>query len=520
MSQTPASEDLTRLLSQAAWARRLARALVSAGDAEDLCQDAWLKAVQQPAVGQPRAWLATVLRNLARNHRRGGARRRTRENETPAAEAVPTPEQSLGRMEIQRLLSDRVAALEEPFRQTLLLRFFDELPAAAIADRLGVPAGTIRWRLKTAIDRLRADLDLRRPEWRRDWALVVMPAGLGAGTASASGAPLPSLSPLPRGEGEQLPARDGQPPREQSLGGDGALAWRGGAQVPASLVGLGPGAAASSSGVAAFPMLIAALLALGTAAAVVGVHAVATTPSLHSLPTPADLHARVSNLPASVGANANANANVNATVNAQPFLRPQRAADPASPGDPDFLTFEQLPQPLVQAFVAAQDRRFFKHDGVDIHAMARALFMDIRAGRVQQGGSTITQQLAKQSLDGERSFGRKLRQVILARELERTYSKEEILTLYLNRVFLGHGSYGVAAAARRYFGKTVSELDLGECALLAAQPHAPARTSPIAHPDAAREARNHVLDRMVTTEAITRAEADHWSSQPLHTRLR
>jgi RNA polymerase sigma factor (sigma-70 family) len=456
MSTTHASEELTRLLSQAAWARRLARALVSAGDADDLCQDTWMKAVQQPPLRQPRAWLATVMRNLARNHRRGGDRRRLREIASTAAEPSPTPEQSLGRMEIQRLLSERVAALEEPFRQTVLLRFFDELPPSEIAKRLGVPAGTIRWRLKTAIDRLRADLDLCRPEWRRDWALLVLPAGLPAATAPAAAA------------------------------------------------------VAASAGVATFPMLVAALLAVGGVGVAVGLRALANTPTLKSLPTPTQLHGRAP-LPATASRNTNTNTNTS-TVRRDP--------GPPSPGDPAFLTFEQLPTPLVQAFVAAQDRRFFKHTGVDLHATLRALFVDINAGKVEQGGSTITQQLAKQSLGDERTFGRKLRQMILASELEDTYTKEEILTLYLNRVFLGHGSWGVAAAAHRYFGKTVDQLDVAECALLAAQPHAPRRTSPVAHPDAAREARNRVLDRMVSMDVLTRAEADRWSARPVVVSLR
>ena len=130
-------------------------------------------------------------------------------------------------------------------------------------------------------------------------------------------------------------------------------------------------------------------------------------------------------------------------------------------------SFEQFPPQLVQAFLSAEDRRFYEHGGLDYRGIARALGANLRAGEVSQGGSTITQQVAKSFLTSERTIQRKIREAILARRLEMRFTKRDILTLYLNQIFLGHGSFGVAAAARRYFDKPVGDLDIGEMALLA-----------------------------------------------------
>jgi penicillin-binding protein 1A len=144
------------------------------------------------------------------------------------------------------------------------------------------------------------------------------------------------------------------------------------------------------------------------------------------------------------------------------------------------LPFEAIPTRLLQAFVAIEDRRFYEHGGLDFRGAARAMVANLRAGRVVQGGSTITQQVARALLGtSEQTFQRKVREAILARRLEDAYSKGQILTLYVNHIFLGHQSYGVAAAARRFFDKTVSELNLAEMAAIAGIAQAPSRFSPL-----------------------------------------
>src|SRR5262249_21218953 len=130
----------------------------------------------------------------------------------------------------------------------------------------------------------------------------------------------------------------------------------------------------------------------------------------------------------------------------------------------EILPFEKFPAPLVNAFLAAEDRRFYEHRGLDFRGIARALGANLRAGEVAQGGSTITQQVAKSFLGPERTFQRKIREAILARRIESRFTKRDILTLYLNQIFLGHGAYGVGAAARRYYDKAIGDLDLGEMA--------------------------------------------------------
>jgi 1A family penicillin-binding protein len=160
-----------------------------------------------------------------------------------------------------------------------------------------------------------------------------------------------------------------------------------------------------------------------------------------------------------------------------------------------------VPQHLVQALLAAEDHRFFEHHGVDVRAVARALWVNLRRGALAQGGSTLTQQLVKNLvLTPKRTWGRKMREAVLALALERRYSKEEILAAYLNGVYLGqHGGfavYGVGAAARSFFGKDVERLTLGEAATLAAIIRAPNTYSPVHHPDRARERRNTLLRRM------------------------
>jgi penicillin-binding protein 1A len=186
----------------------------------------------------------------------------------------------------------------------------------------------------------------------------------------------------------------------------------------------------------------------------------------------------------------------------------------------EILPFDRFPPQLVHAFLAAEDRRFYEHQGIDYRGIARALGANLRAGEVAQGGSTITQQVAKSFLSSERTIQRKIREAILARRLERQYSKQEILTLYLNQVFLGHGAYGVAAAARTYFDKSIDDLDLGEMALLAGLVRAPSRFSPLTSLDAARTRRDQVLAAMVASGYLTDDEANRWRARPVLIRQR
>lgn len=162
------------------------------------------------------------------------------------------------------------------------------------------------------------------------------------------------------------------------------------------------------------------------------------------------------------------------------------------------VRLEEMPPHLPQAFIAIEDRRFFEHDGVDWHAMARSFWVNLRAGRTEQGGSTLTMQLVKNLvLTPERSLRRKLQEMRLARALERRLSKQEILELYLNRVYLGEQAYGVEAAARRYFQTTTAELSLQEAALLASLPKAPTRLAPTENIEAALARTRLVLSSML-----------------------
>src|SRR6266705_5744152 len=173
-----------------------------------------------------------------------------------------------------------------------------------------------------------------------------------------------------------------------------------------------------------------------------------------------------------------------------------------------FVSLGQMPPALKQAIIATEDARFYSHFGVDPMGIARAVYQNFRRGRIVEGGSTITQQLAKiLFLTPDRSLERKLKEAVLAVELERRYSKDRILEIYLNQIYFGHGAFGVEAASRTFFGKGVSELSPGECALLAGLPKAPATYSPFEHPDAAKRRRAIVLTRMVDTGAIRADQA-------------
>jgi len=173
-----------------------------------------------------------------------------------------------------------------------------------------------------------------------------------------------------------------------------------------------------------------------------------------------------------------------------------------------FVTLGQMPPALKQAVIATEDARFYSHFGVDPMGIARAIYQNFRRGRIVEGGSTITQQLAKVLfLTPDRSLDRKLKEAVLAIELERRYSKDRILEMYLNQIYFGHGAFGVEAASRTFFGKGVSDLTLAECALLAGLPKAPATYSPFDHPDTAVRRRATVLVRMVDTGALKPEQA-------------
>jgi penicillin-binding protein 1A len=173
-----------------------------------------------------------------------------------------------------------------------------------------------------------------------------------------------------------------------------------------------------------------------------------------------------------------------------------------------FVPLAQVPQTLRDAVIATEDRRFYSHWGIDPIGVARAVFQNYRRRRIVEGGSTITQQLTKLLfLTPDKSLDRKLKEAALAIQLERRYSKDRILEMYLNQVYFGQGAYGVEAAARTYFGKSVSELTVREAALLAGLPRAPSSYSPFERPEIARRRRDLVLRRMVEYGALKEPEA-------------
>jgi penicillin-binding protein 1A len=172
------------------------------------------------------------------------------------------------------------------------------------------------------------------------------------------------------------------------------------------------------------------------------------------------------------------------------------------------VPYSRLPRHLVLAFVAVEDARFFEHPGVDIVGIIRALVRNLEAGDVVQGGSTITQQVVKRILlTSEKSFARKIKEAVLAYRIDNYLTKEEILTLYLNHIFLGHGAYGVEAAAQEYFSKHVEDLTLAEAALLAGIPKAPTSYSPYLNFKRAMARQAYVLERMAQVGFITPEQA-------------
>ncbi len=167
------------------------------------------------------------------------------------------------------------------------------------------------------------------------------------------------------------------------------------------------------------------------------------------------------------------------------------------------VQFSEIPAHVIDAFVSAEDASFFEHEGIDFTSIVRAAWKNLLAGGKVEGASTITQQMVKGLLlSPERTYTRKIREMILARRIEQRFTKQEILFLYLNQIYFGHGAYGIGEAARTYFDKTVGELTVSEAAQLAGLPKAPSKYSPIAHPERAERRRLYVLDRMLEDGAI------------------
>lgn len=180
------------------------------------------------------------------------------------------------------------------------------------------------------------------------------------------------------------------------------------------------------------------------------------------------------------------------------------------------VKLENVPQRLQDAFLATEDSRFYEHHGLDPVGIARAIFVAVNNGGASQGASTITQQLARNFfLTPEKTIIRKVREAVLAVEIENALSKQEILELYLNKIFLGYRSYGVAAAAQTYFGKNLDELTLSEMAVIAGLPKAPSTMNPLYSPKRAEERRNVVLGRMLDENKITKAEYDAAIKEPI-----
>src|SRR5881275_2468875 len=184
-----------------------------------------------------------------------------------------------------------------------------------------------------------------------------------------------------------------------------------------------------------------------------------------------------------------------------------------------YLPIQAVPKLVINAFLAAEDKNFYEHGGIDFSGMARAAVLyaqNYGSNRRPQGASTITQQVAKNFLlTNEVSFTRKIKEALLAMRIERTYSKDKILELYLNEIYLGLGAYGVAAASLLYFDKSVHELSVAEAAYLAALPKAPNNYHPFRQRERALERRNYVIDRMAEDHYVPAQDAEKAKKEPL-----
>ena len=178
------------------------------------------------------------------------------------------------------------------------------------------------------------------------------------------------------------------------------------------------------------------------------------------------------------------------------------------------VRLNEVPKHVIDAFVGAEDKRFREHTGVDVWAMVRAMLANVRAGRTVEGASTITQQLVKNLfLTPDQTIKRKAQEARLAGDLERMLTKDEILDLYLNRIYLGAGSYGLDAAAHTYFNKSAMDLTLAESAMMASFPKAPSRFAQEAAGDRAKKRQEYVLHEMVQEGFVTQSQADEAKAQ-------
>ncbi len=185
-----------------------------------------------------------------------------------------------------------------------------------------------------------------------------------------------------------------------------------------------------------------------------------------------------------------------------------------------YVSLKDIPPHVRQAFISAEDKNFYRHPGVDPVAILRALLANIRHGEIRQGASTITQQVARNLfLTPDRSLRRKIREALLALKIEKHFTKDQILEMYLNYIYLGQGAYGVEAASRIYFGKSVKDLTIDEAAILAGLPKAPTRYNPFRNPERVKERRDYVLSRMHEDGYITEEEYRRLIEKPIKVRL-
>ena len=174
-----------------------------------------------------------------------------------------------------------------------------------------------------------------------------------------------------------------------------------------------------------------------------------------------------------------------------------------------FVPFDELPKNYLNAVVAVEDHRFYEHGPIDLIAIARAIWVNISNFELREGGSTITQQLAKNVvLSQEETASRKLGEIICAFDIEKNYSKDEILTLYVNTCYFGEGYYGIYEASKGYYNKEPKDLNLDEASMLAGVPNAPSVYAPTVNPDLAKKRQEHVLDKMVEYGYISQEEAN------------
>ena len=184
------------------------------------------------------------------------------------------------------------------------------------------------------------------------------------------------------------------------------------------------------------------------------------------------------------------------------------------------ITFEQIPEKFTQAIISAEDNRFYSHPGVDLKGLMRAFFELVTTGSIKSGGSTITMQVAKNYfLSRERTFLRKFNEILLALDIERELPKNKILELYINKIYLGHRSYGIAAASKVYYGKPIDQLSVAQLAMIAGLPKAPSSYNPVTNPERALKRRDWILSRMKSLNYLTQEEYLDASQQPVTAKL-